>query len=331
MRAARRGAGRRRRAAGRRLRARHGQPVPRGRLAPAALRALRARRRHALPRARGCSSAGIYLGGSAGWSLGGAGRRGRAGALRIVGLLAAAGGGGGGRRPGGGRAVRPRGAARRPTWCRFARLAAFGLTHAALGRGGLGGHHRRCGPRRAARRRWPPCWSSWSATPSPSRSRPGRRRPGPAPGVLRAVLPGLRPRGPALPALARPARRRRRRSTAVRLARRSARRMTVRPVAACVASAGRAPPRRWPRWCWPAAALRAGRGRRAAVAGRAAWCSPWPPAGGHPPAASRPPRPPRPPPANGCGPDRRRDRGGRLLDRRGDRGGLHRRRRRWPR
>ena len=38
-----------------------------------------------------------------------------------------------------------------PTWSRFARLAAFGLTHAALGAGGVGRHDRRCGGAAARR------------------------------------------------------------------------------------------------------------------------------------------------------------------------------------
>ena len=82
----------------------------------------------------------------------------------------------------------------------FARLAAFGLTHAALGlivweataglweRGGLAGRRGRRSSSCVGQRR---------------RLRPrgaGRRGPGAAPGVLRAVLPGLHQRGPAVPA-----------------------------------------------------------------------------------------------------------------------------------
>ena len=78
----------------------------------------------------------------------------------------------------------------------FARLAAFGLTHAALAlvvwqaTTALWGNG---GSRRSAR-----CSCSSSATRSPSPWRAGRRGAGAAAGVLRTVLPGLLRRGPSV-------------------------------------------------------------------------------------------------------------------------------------
>ena len=173
----------------------------RGRLALRAVRPVRVWPGRRSSSGWGCSSAGSY-GDPAGWCS--ARRRGRrpgpgAGVRRAA-------------TPGPAVAAR---ASRRPpsscsTWwsasaptsCRFARLAAFGLTHAALGVGGLGRHRRRCGPRGGAA-------VVAAVARLPRRQRPrlraggaGRRRAGAAAGVLRAVLPGVRGRGPPVPAVA---------------------------------------------------------------------------------------------------------------------------------
>ena len=94
----------------------------------------------------------------------------------------------------------------------FARLAAFGLTHAASAD--------RCGRARGAcgRRRPRRCGRRGRGVRGRQRHRvplegAGRRRPGPAAGVLRAVLPRLHERGSAVPALAHPHRVRRTGST----------------------------------------------------------------------------------------------------------------------
>ena len=199
------GARRGRGAAGRRVRARHRQPAARGRLAAGPLRTVRHRRRRALPRRWGLVAAGLV-------------RRDRAwlvavgGAVAVVGLVLAF--VGPVRRSGGGGAGVAQAVVELfdmvirlgSNVVSFARLAAFGLTHAALGRLVWAGDRRRCGQRGGARRGRRRGASSWSATPLAF-----------ALEALVAAVQALRleyyelfsrvfaGRGPAVPALARPA------------------------------------------------------------------------------------------------------------------------------
>ena len=320
-------------AAGRRLRARHRQPGPRGRLALRRSTPPRAGRRRPCSSGWGCSWPGSYRERLA-RSLGAA-------------LVAVAGPGALLRRPATpGPAAAASGVAEAvvelstswsgsaPTSCRFARLAAFGLTHAALGAvvwGATTALWLRGGP--AVVRRGP-------GLPRRQRRRlraggPRRRRPGAAPGVLRAVLPGVRGRGPAVPALARsrwrrppspgPRRRRRRSDEPDDL---SPGRVPVTAVAG-----GRRRPAPYGAPAAVAALVLAGCGALVLVAalvilavvawgGPAAAAPPGVASCRRAPVAGSPRRPAEQ--RRVGGPARGGDRGGRLLDRRSDRRRLHR-------
>ena len=192
----------RRRAAGRRVRDRARSTGSARAAGARALRAVRHRRDRAVPRRRRPGSlpgTGI----SAGWAWSPSWPRSSALVLAFIGLRSAAGGGGAGRRAGHRRDCSTWSSGWAPTSYRFARLAAFGLTHAVLGLvvwEATVGLWRQGGAAVAGAVVVFVIGNAAGVRTGGAR----RRHPGAAPRVLRAVLPGLPGRGSAVPAVARP-------------------------------------------------------------------------------------------------------------------------------